>query len=89
MVLSYPPYEPIISSNLYPTLSLIFLIVGLLFMGYFFTIEATNTGKAASFGNGVNDVISRFIKELGVGLFASFFLGWGILFLCLNVGIYI
>ncbi|CAL1414011.1 unnamed protein product [Linum trigynum] len=62
----------------YPTLSVLMLSIGLLITASFFIYEATSSRKTRSLG-----------KELTTGALASFFLGFGSLFLLLASGVYV
>lgn len=77
MVETLSPYEPFISVTTYPHLALMTLMIGVLFMAWFFTIEVTSKSN------------SNIIKELAISLLASVFIGFGTVFLMLSVGIYV
>lgn len=77
MVETLSPYEPLISVTTYPHFALVTLLIGVLFMAWFFTIEVTSKSN------------SNIIKELAISLLASVFIGFGTVFLMLSVGIYV
>ncbi|XP_029649637.2 transmembrane protein 258 [Octopus sinensis] len=67
-----------INPAVFPHLTVVLLGIGIFFMAWFFVYEVTSTK------------FSRDIyKELLVSLFASVFMGFGVLFLLLWVGIYV
>lgn len=72
------PYRSPISHGLFPHLTLFLLGIGLAFTAYFFVYGATSTKKT-----------QNIFKELFIGALASFFLGFGTVFLMLWVGIYV
>lgn len=90
MVLTMPPFLPLVPAALYPTLSLALVGSGLLFMAWFFTLQVSNgqSSKPAASSSGSSG-FGRFIQELLVAMVASVLLGFGLLFVCLNVGIYV
>lgn len=79
------PYETLISPVLYPHLSLVFSLFGLFFIFWFFVTQV----KSKSHGVLTSANAANLIKELVIALIGSFLLGFGILFLALNVGIYV
>lgn len=81
MALSPPSFTPLVPAAVYPHLSLLLVGSGLLFMAWFFTMQVSNGKQATDAG--------RFVKEITVAAIASSLLGFGLLFLCLNVGIYV
>ncbi|CAN0839105.1 Transmembrane protein 258 [Linum grandiflorum] len=62
----------------YPTLAVFMLSIGLIIAASFFIYEATSSKKTRSLA-----------KELTTGALASFFLGFGSLFLLLASGVYV
>ncbi|XP_076332293.1 oligosaccharyltransferase subunit 5 kud [Tachypleus tridentatus] len=68
------PVNPVI----YPHLTLVLLGIGIFFMAWFFVYEVTSTKFTRDL-----------FKELLISLVAAVFLGFGILFLLLWVGIYV
>jgi threonine/homoserine/homoserine lactone efflux protein len=72
------PYVSPVNPAVFPSLSVILLGIGLFFMAWFFVYEVTSTKYT-------RDIF----KELVVSLVASLFLGFGVLFLLLWVGIYV
>lgn len=89
MAINIPGYEAPVSSNVYPHLSLVLVSTGLLFLGYLFTLQVAVSSKRSP-APGVNaSGLYRLVVEVLVALIASLFLGFGLLFLCLNVGIYV
>ncbi|OAY53921.1 transmembrane protein 258 [Manihot esculenta] len=62
----------------YPTLAVSMLAIGLLVTASFFVYEATSSRRNRSLA-----------KELTTGAMASFFLGFGSLFLLLASGVYV
>lgn len=85
MAANFVPYEPLIDSVFYPHLSLLLSLTGLFFMSWFFTLQVTKNKSPTS--NYPSD--TKLMKEVVIALLGSFFLGFGILFVCLNVGIYV
>jgi hypothetical protein len=75
---SMTPYVSPVNPAVFPSLSVILLGIGLFFMAWFFVYEVTSTKYT-------RDIF----KELVVSLVASLFLGFGVLFLLLWVGIYV
>ncbi|KAG8201249.1 hypothetical protein JTE90_019887 [Oedothorax gibbosus] len=71
-------YVSPVNPAVYPHLTLVLLGIGLFFMAWFFVYEVTSTKFT-------RDVF----KELLISLVAAVFLGFGILFLLLWVGIYV
>jgi len=62
----------------FPTLSIVLLGIGIFLMSWFFVFEVTSTKYTRDWK-----------KELLIALVASFFLGYGGLFLLLWVGIFV
>ncbi|RWS07363.1 Transmembrane protein 258-like protein [Dinothrombium tinctorium] len=90
MTVSLPPFEPLVPSYVYTRLSLVLTAVGLLFMAMFFMIEVTSSrSKYVDDSNRFHATVARVLKEVSIALIASTFLGFGLLFLCLCVGIYV
>jgi hypothetical protein len=82
------PFEPLVAPTLYPHLSLLLAGSGLLFMALFFTMQVTTVRKAED-GLGLGLNVPRFLKEVAMAFVACLLLGFGLLFVCLNVGIYV
>jgi len=74
------------AATLYPHLSLLLVGSGMLFMAWFFTMQVSNGKKT---GTTAAEATARVVKEITVAAIASSLLGFGLLFLCLNVGIYV
>ncbi|PRP85847.1 UPF0197 transmembrane protein [Planoprotostelium fungivorum] len=72
----YPYYGPV-SQALYPTLTLFLNLAGLFFFSLFIIYEVTHVGQKNLF------------RELSLAGLASFFLGFGTLFLLLWTGVYV
>ncbi|KAH7296999.1 hypothetical protein KP509_26G048400 [Ceratopteris richardii] len=75
--LATPIFSPV-SESLYPFLSISLLTVGLLIAAYFFIYEVTTSKLSKSL-----------LHELLTSSVASFFLGFGSLFLLLWTGVYV
>lgn len=75
-----------ISPSAFPMLATALLFVGTFFTAWFFVFEVSRPSKASGERKKESGVI---FKELLISLFASIFLGFGILFLLLSVGIYV
>jgi len=75
---SMSPYVSPINPAVFPHLSVVLLGIGIFFMAWFFVYEVTSTKFT-------RDIL----KELSVALVASVFIGFGVLFLLLWVGIYV
>ncbi|CAF1239981.1 unnamed protein product [Adineta steineri] len=71
-------YVSPVNPTAFPTLSISLLGIGLFLMAWFFVYEVTSTKYTRDWK-----------KELLIALVASFFLGYGGLFLLLWVGIYV
>merc|ERR1712047_189399 len=71
-------YVSPINPAVFPQLTIVLLGIGIFFMAWFFVYEVTSTKFT-------RDII----KELVVSLVASVFMGFGVLFLLLWVGIYV
>ncbi|UJR23650.1 hypothetical protein I4U23_026635 [Adineta vaga] len=71
-------YVSPVNPTTFPTLSITLLGIGLFLMAWFFVYEVTSTKYTRDWK-----------KELFIALIASFFLGYGGLFLLLWVGIYV
>merc|ERR1712071_750015 len=71
-------YMSPVNPAIYPHLSLVLLAIGLFFTAWFFVYEVTSTKYT-------RDIY----KELLVALVAALFMGFGVLFLLLWVGIYV
>jgi hypothetical protein len=75
---SMSPYVSPINPAVFPHLSVVLLGIGIFFMAWFFVYEVTSTKFT-------RDIL----KELSVAFVASIFIGFGVLFLLLWVGIYV
>lgn len=71
-------YVSPVNPSVYPHLAIVLLSIGIFFMAWFFVYEVTATKYTRDL-----------FKELVVALVASVFMGFGILFLMLWVGIYV
>ncbi|KAL9984736.1 hypothetical protein ACROYT_G007069 [Oculina patagonica] len=71
-------YASPINPAVFPHLTIVLLSIGIFFMAWFFVYEVTSTKYS-------RDIY----KELLVSLVASLFMGFGVLFLLLWVGIYV
>ncbi|XP_041452682.1 transmembrane protein 258 [Lytechinus variegatus] len=71
-------YVSPVNPAVYPHLTLILLAIGIFFMAWFLVYEVTATKYTRDL-----------YKELLVALVASLFMGFGVLFLLLWVGIYV
>ena len=83
-----------ISSSIFPQLSLVLSAVGLFLLAYFFTMQVSPNGgevtsSKSSDKSSVSSALSKLVGELFVALIACSFLGFGLLFLALNVGLYV
>lgn len=70
-----------INPTVFPHLATVLLAIGTFFTAWFFVFEVAR--PKASLMDGV------IFKELLISLFAAIFLGFGVLFLLLSVGIYV
>jgi len=77
-LLSMNRYASPINPAVFPHLTIVLLAIGIFFMAWFFVYEVTSTKYT-------RDIY----KELLVALVASLFMGFGVLFLLLWVGIYV
>uniref|UniRef100_A0A6B2EHM3 Dolichyl-diphosphooligosaccharide-protein glycosyltransferase subunit TMEM258 n=1 Tax=Phlebotomus kandelakii TaxID=1109342 RepID=A0A6B2EHM3_9DIPT len=80
-----------INPTVFPHLATVLLAIGTFFTAWFFVFEVSRP-KDSSPGNGHSGKSSKdgvIFKELLISLFASIFLGFGVLFLMLSVGIYV
>ncbi|EAT35315.1 AAEL012511-PA [Aedes aegypti] len=82
MVRYISPVNPAV----FPHLASVLLLIGTFFTAWFFVFEVSRPKLSSSSSNGKEGVI---FKELLISLFASIFLGFGVLFLLLSVGIYV
>lgn len=83
-------YTSPISPSAFPLLATVLLTIGTFFTAWFFVFEVSRPGKnTQSSGDKGKQKESVIFKELLISLFASIFLGFGILFLLLSVGIYV
>ena len=71
-------YVSPVNPALYPHLATILLMFGTFFTSWFFVYEVTSTKFTRDMS-----------KELLISLVASLFLGFGLMFLMLSVGIYV
>ncbi|KAJ8528001.1 hypothetical protein K7X08_015452 [Anisodus acutangulus] len=78
MAQSAKPISSPVPDAWYPTLAMFMLAIGLVVTASFFIYEATSPRKYRSLA-----------KELATGTVASFFLGFGSLFLLLASGVYV
>lgn len=70
-----------INPTVFPHLATVLLAIGTFFTAWFFVFEVSRPKS-----NSKEGVI---FKELLISLFAALFLGFGVLFLLLSVGIYV
>ncbi|XP_058054255.1 transmembrane protein 258 [Anopheles bellator] len=77
MVRFVSPVNPAV----FPHLASVLLLFGTFFTAWFFVFEVSRPKQPTK--------ESVIFKELSISLFASLFLGFGILFLLLSVGIYV
>jgi len=77
MVRHVSPINPAV----FPHLATILTAIGIFFTAWFFVYEMSRS-KAGREGSSI-------FKELLLSLFAALFLGFGVLFLMLSVGIYV
>jgi len=73
------PYKSIISLGLYPSLAILFSLIGVTIMAWFFIYEVTSGPRKRR----------NIFKELVLALVAAIFLGWAALFLLLWSGVYV
>ncbi|XP_042873433.1 transmembrane protein 258-like [Penaeus japonicus] len=71
-------YVSPVNPAIYPHLTLVLMSIGIFFTAWFFVYEVTST-----------KLTRDFFKECLIALVASVFMGFGILFLLLWVGIYV
>ncbi|KAG4065255.1 hypothetical protein HA402_012697 [Bradysia odoriphaga] len=74
-------YMSPINPTVFPYLTTVLLAIGTFFTAWFFVFEVSRPKKG-----GKESVI---FKELLLSLFAALFLGFGVLFLLLSIGIYV
>lgn len=74
-------YASPVNPAVFPHLAVILCAIGTFFTAWFFIIEVSRPKS--------KDSNSTIFKELLISLFASIFLGFGVLFLLLSVGIYV
>lgn len=74
-------YVSPINPSVFPHLATVLLIIGTFFTSWFFVFVVSRP-------KGLNKS-SLIFKELLISLFAAAFLGFGVLFLLLSVGIYV
>lgn len=73
-----------VNPSIFPHLALVLLSIGTFFTAWFFVFEVSRPKSTNN--NNKEGVI---FKELVISLFAAIFLGFGVLFLLLSVGIYV
>lgn len=73
-------YTSPIHPSVFPHLATVLLAIGTFFTAWFFVFEVSRPKHPKE---------NVLIKELAISLFASAFLGVGVLFLLLSVGIYV
>jgi len=88
MAISFPPYVAPVSSVFYPHICIALILMGLVTLGFFFTLQV-NSDKSLQETSGFTGQVKKVVSELVVALVASCLLGFGLLFVCLNVGIYV
>ncbi|KAL7053369.1 hypothetical protein AAHC03_026522 [Spirometra sp. Aus1] len=71
-------YVSPVNPAMYSTLTLLLVSIGVFFTAWFFVYEITAT-----------KYVREFLKELLIAIMASIFMGTGVLFLLLWVGIYV
>lgn len=71
-------YVAPLNPAIYPTLGLLLTTIGVIFMAWFFVYEITAT-----------KYMRELLKELVIAIVASVFMGTGLLFVALWVGIYV
>ncbi|KAA0203891.1 hypothetical protein HAZT_HAZT000334 [Hyalella azteca] len=71
-------YVSPVNPTIFPHLTLVLLSIAIFFTAWFFVYEVTST-----------KLTRDFVKEVLIAIAASFFMGFGILFLLLWVGIYV
>ncbi|XP_036350563.1 transmembrane protein 258-like [Ochotona princeps] len=71
-------YTSLVNPAVFPDLTVVLLAIGMFFTAWFFVHEVTSTKHT-----------KYTYKELLISLVASLFMGFGILFLLLWVGIYV
>ncbi|GAB0100216.1 Transmembrane protein 258 [Sergentomyia squamirostris] len=76
-----------INPTVFPHLATVLLFIGVFFTAWFFVFEVSRPKDTNSSGKHSKDGV--IFKELLISLFASIFLGFGVLFLMLSVGIYV
>ncbi|XP_055701174.1 transmembrane protein 258 [Phlebotomus papatasi] len=79
-----------INPTVFPHLATVLLVIGTFFTAWFFVFEVSRPKDSS--GNGHSGKFSKdgvIFKELLISLFASIFLGFGVLFMMLSVGIYV
>jgi len=79
----YPFYPPV-GVGLYPQLAILLTTIGLFFFSWFIVYEVTIGAEKIG-----NKQRRNLFKELLLALVASFFLGWGTLFMLLWTGVYV
>ena len=77
-----------INPAVFPHLATVLLIIGTFFTAWFFVFEVSRP-KKDQIHNQQHSKDGVIFKELVISLFAAIFLGFGILFLSLSVGIYV
>ncbi|XP_055911570.1 transmembrane protein 258 [Eupeodes corollae] len=74
-------YVSPINPAVFPHLATVLLAIGTFFTAWFFVFEVSRPRNSQK--------ESTIFKELLISLFASIFLGFGVVFLLLSVGIYV
>ncbi|XP_055844964.1 transmembrane protein 258 [Episyrphus balteatus] len=74
-------YVSPINPAVFPHLATVLLAIGTFFTAWFFVFEVSRPRSSQK--------ESTIFKELLISLFASIFLGFGVVFLLLSVGIYV
>jgi len=77
-MVKFTPYNSPVDPALYPTVALVLMIAGLVFSALFFVQQVTAT-KASR----------NFTKEVTMAAVSSIFMGLGMMFTMLAVGIYV
>lgn len=78
-----------ISPSAFPMLATVLIGLGTFFTAWFFVFEVSRPNKNRPSAGQKASKESVIFKELLISLFASIFLGFGVLFLLLSVGIYV
>uniref|UniRef100_A0A1L8DUY4 Dolichyl-diphosphooligosaccharide-protein glycosyltransferase subunit TMEM258 n=1 Tax=Nyssomyia neivai TaxID=330878 RepID=A0A1L8DUY4_9DIPT len=78
-----------INPTVFPHLATVLLAIGTFFTAWFFVFEVSRPKDSTNGHSGKQSKDGIIFKELLISLFASIFLGFGVLFLALSVGIYV